>query len=182
MNLEKKVFRAEQIKRMQQAADQTAQVAPALLAKLMALPQWQHAQTVGLTVSSPIEVPTEPIMRAALAAGKVVLIPKCMPHRQMAFLPDPGAEQRITSSFGIPEPAYEATLVNNHPDLLIVPGIAYAKDTHARIGFGGGYYDRFLAQYDGPTVTLAAPVMVYDTAQWPVEPFDVLLDTILTVD
>ncbi|WP_225420816.1 5-formyltetrahydrofolate cyclo-ligase [Lacticaseibacillus porcinae] len=182
MNLEKKAFRDAQIKKMQQAASQTSQAAPALLAKLMALPQWQQAKTVGLTVSSPIEVPTEPIMRAATAAGKVVLLPKCMPHRQMAFLPDPGADQRIKSSFGIPEPAYVAELVDNQPDLLIVPGIAYAKDTHARIGFGGGYYDRFLAQYQGPTVTLAAPVMTYDTALWPVEAFDVLLDTIITID
>lgn len=182
LNLEKKAFRETQIKKMQHAAQETTQAAPALLAQLMALPQWQQAKTVGVTVSSPIEVPTEPIMRAALAAGKTVLLPKCMPHRQMAFLPDPGADQRIKSSFGIPEPAYDAELVNNQPDLLIVPGIAYAKDTHARIGFGGGYYDRFLAQYQGPAVTLAAPVMVYETAQWPVEPFDILLDTVLTID
>lgn len=182
MNLEKKAFRTAQIAKMQQAAAETTKVAPALLAKLMALPQWQAAKTIGLTVSSPLEVPTDPIMRAATASHKTVLLPKCMPHRQMAFLPDPGVDQRIKSSFGIPEPAYQAELVDNQPELLIVPGIAYALDSHARIGFGGGYYDRFLAQYQGPTVTLAAPVMAYATAQWPVEPFDQLLDIILTVD
>lgn len=180
--LEKKAFRDAQIKRMQQAASQTQQAAVNLITQLTALPQWQHAHTVGLTVSSPIEVPTEALIQAAQQAGKVVLLPKCLPHRQMAFLPDPGADQRIKSHFGIPEPPYAAAKVDNQPDLLIVPGIAYALDSHARIGFGGGYYDRFLAQYKGPTVALAAPVMTYATAQWPLEAFDVLLETILTVD
>jgi 5-formyltetrahydrofolate cyclo-ligase len=182
MNAEKKAFREQQIAKLQAQAQATQAAGEGLLAKLTQLPSWQAAKTVGMTVSNPFEVPTAPIMAAALAAGKQVLIPRCLPKRQMAFLPDPGPGQRIKSAFGIPEPAYDEAQVNDQPDLLIVPGIAYALDTHARIGFGGGYYDRFLQRYQGPTVVLAAPVMAYATAAWPVEDHDVKIDQILTID
>ena len=181
LNEEKKLFRQAQITRMQAAQAQTQAAGAALLKQLQALPAWQNAQSIGVTVSSPIEVPTAPIIAAAQLAGKQVLLPRCMPQRQLAFLPDPGVDARIVSKFGIPEPAYDEALVNDQPDLLLVPGIAYALDSHYRIGFGGGYYDRFLKRYHGNTVTLAAPVQVYETAQWPIEAFDVALGTILTV-
>lgn len=179
MNAEKKTFRTAQIARLQAEAAQTQAAIDRLLPQLLALPAWQAAVTIGVTVSNGFEVPTAPIIEAAQAAGKTVLLPRCMPHRQLAFLPDPGPTARIKSKFGIPEPAYDEALVNNQPDLLLVPGIAYAEDTHARIGFGGGYYDRFLQHYRGHTVTLAAPAMRYATAQWPVEPFDVRIQTLL---
>ncbi len=181
MNEAKRMFRQAQIARMQADQAQTQAAGASLLQQLMAMPEWQAAHTIGLTVSSPIEVPTAPIIEAAKQAGKQVLIPKCLPKRQMAFLPDPGESARIVSKFGIPEPAYAEALVNDQPDLLVVPGIAYATDSHYRIGFGGGYYDRFLKRYHGVTVALAAPVMAYAPAEWPIEAFDVALDTILTV-
>lgn len=53
--------------------------------------------------------------------------------------------------------------------------------TGARIGFGAGYYDRFLAQYPGATVTLVPSAMNFAAPAWPVEPFDVLIQTLLTV-
>ncbi|WP_125703970.1 5-formyltetrahydrofolate cyclo-ligase [Lacticaseibacillus daqingensis] len=173
-------YRKHQLARLKAAAPETQAAGPALLATLMTLPEWQQARTIATTVASPIEVPTAPLIQAALAAGKQVFLPKTMPHRQMAFLPDPGPAARITSPYGIPEPAYAEAQVNNQVDLVIVPGIAYALDTHARLGFGGGYYDRFLAQYRGATVTLAAPVMALSTAAWPIEATDVLLQTVIT--
>jgi len=163
-------FRAEQIKRLQAASAQTQAAGAALLIQLQALPAWQSAQSIATTVSSPIEVPTAPIIAAAKAAGKSVYLPKTMPKRQLAFLEDDGP--RITSKFGIPEPAYHPDKVKQDVDLLIVPGVAFALDSHYRVGFGGGYYDRFLTQYTGTTVSLVAPVQAFQTAQWPIEPFD----------
>lgn len=182
MSAEKKAFRQQQIARLKAHAQETQLAGETLLAKLQGLPSWRDAKTIGVTISSPFEVPTAPIIAAAAAAGKQVLIPRCLPKRQMAFLPDPGATGRITSAFGIPEPPYDEAKVNDQPDLLLVPGIAYALNTHARIGFGGGYYDRFLQRYQGPTVVLAAPIMVYAAPAWPIEDHDVMIDQMLTVD
>ena len=177
----KKAFRETQIARLQTAAASTQAAGAELLAKLIAMPLWQQAETIGVTVSNGFEVPTAPVIAAAVAAGKQVLLPRCMPQRQLAFLPDPGVAGRIKSKFGIPEPPYQPAQVDNQPDLMIVPGIAYAADSHYRLGFGGGYYDRFLASYTGHTVTLAAPAMLYPTAAWPIEDFDIPIQTLITL-
>lgn len=177
----KPAFRKAQLARLQQQAPATQAESAELIAQLLALPQWQKAHTVATTVSGPIEVNTTGIVQAARAAGKTVLLPRVMPHRQMAFLPDPGEGGLITSKFGIPEPPYDPAQVDQQPDLIIVPGIAFVPATGARIGFGAGYYDRFLAGYPGPTVTLVPSVMNFAAPAWPVEPFDVLIHTLLTV-
>ncbi|WP_338217663.1 5-formyltetrahydrofolate cyclo-ligase [Lacticaseibacillus salsurivasis] len=176
---DKNDFRPGQIARLKAAAAQTQAESAALLSKLMATALWQQAQTIATTVSSPLEVATAPLMAAAQQAGKQILLARVMPKRQMAFLPDPGPAGRITSKFGLAEPPYDAALVNQNPDLMIVPGIGFSLKDHYRIGFGGGYYDRFLAQYAGPTVALVPSVMAFATPQWPVESFDIPIQTLI---
>ena len=56
-----------------------------ILTHLYQSPEWQAAETVGVTISSGTELATRPIIQHALAAGKRVAVPRCLPHRQMAF-------------------------------------------------------------------------------------------------
>jgi len=160
---------------------QTKKEGTQLLRNLMATPEWQQADSIATTVSSPIEVATSPIIQAALDAGKKVYLPKTMPHRQMAFLPFTNSEDLVVSSYGIPEPAYDETLVNQNPDLVIVPGVAFAADTNYRVGFGGGYYDRFLAQYTGNTVALVPTAMKFSEADWSIEEYDIKIGKLILV-
>lgn len=153
-----------------------------LIEKLTALPQWRTASTIATTISGPFEVATGGVIAAAQAAGKQILLPRVMPKRQMAFMPYTGMDALIRSKFGLLEPAFSATLKNNAPDLVVVPGLAFAADTHKRLGFGGGYYDRFLSTYAGATMALALPVQDVPTAFWPTEDFDIALQTIITCD
>nr|WP_010011048.1 5-formyltetrahydrofolate cyclo-ligase [Loigolactobacillus coryniformis] len=78
------------------------------------------------------------------------------------------------------EPAYQADLVQTKFDLLIVPGLAFTGKGQ-RLGFGGGYYDRFLAQHPQTTLGLALSPQFYPVADWPVEPFDIRIDQVITV-
>ncbi|WP_262314967.1 5-formyltetrahydrofolate cyclo-ligase [Lacticaseibacillus parakribbianus] len=174
-------FRPQQLARLKAQATQTQKDGAVLAAKLMAIPAWQAATTIALTVASPIEVPTAALIAAAEAAGKTVYLPKTMPHRQMTFLEDPGPAGRITSAYGIPEPPYLEAKVNQQVDLMLVPGIGFATDTHARLGFGGGYYDRFLAGYRGHTITLVPKVMQFATAAWPINDYDVPIQDLILV-
>lgn len=175
-------MRQQQIQKLKANQAKTQVEGAKLLQKLMATTEWQNAKSIATTVSSPIEVPTPIIVEAARKEGKKVYLPKTMPHRQMAFLPFVSREDLITSKFGIPEPAYDETLVNQEPDLVIVPGLAFAEDSNYRVGFGGGYYDRFLAQYSGSTVALVPSAMHFATADWEIEDYDVKIQKLILVD
>ncbi len=180
-SIDKKEARFKQITALknypaEQRQTETAQI----VQQLQALPEWQAATTIATTISGPFEVDTTAVIQAAQAAGKTIYLPKVMPKRQMAFMPHPGDDQLVRSHFGLLEPEYDVALMNNAPDLVVVPGLAYAQDSHKRLGFGGGYYDRFLANYAGTTVTLALPIQYVSTAFWPEDTFDIPLQHILT--
>ncbi|KLD56751.1 hypothetical protein WP50_38680 [Lactiplantibacillus plantarum] len=97
---------------------------------------------VATTIVSDIEVATRPLIEQAWAEGKMVVIPKTLPHRQMAFYPYQATDRLERTSFGIPEPVTGEPVAKQQIDLILVPGLGYSRDRHARIGFGGGYYDR----------------------------------------
>ncbi|MBC8931851.1 5-formyltetrahydrofolate cyclo-ligase, partial [Escherichia coli] len=74
--------------------------------------------------------------------------------KKMEFKKMDSIHPLIKSKFGILEPNELAETVDKKViDLLIVPGVAFNKD-HYRIGFGGGFYDRFLTDFQGHTVSL----------------------------
>ncbi|MFD1432974.1 5-formyltetrahydrofolate cyclo-ligase [Lacticaseibacillus yichunensis] len=180
--LSKVEFRKQQLPRLKSARQETEAAAAQLLYTLMTTPAWKNAQTIATTISGPGELPTAPLIEAATQAGKTVLLPRVLPKRQLVFLPDPGPAARVTSSFGLSEPAFEAEKVEDTIDLIIVPGLAFASFGRVRVGFGGGYYDRFLAAHPASaTIALVPPVMQFALPTWDVEPFDVPLDQILFV-
>ncbi|QBO37504.1 5-formyltetrahydrofolate cyclo-ligase [Periweissella cryptocerci] len=150
-----------------------------LLSELEGLPAWKNAKTIGVTYSVPVELPTLPIIMAAWAEGKRVTLPKVMPHRQLAFFEYDVQTPLIQNDFGLSEPVESSAVVPEDIDLLIVPGLRFAADTQLRLGFGGGYYDRFLAKFAGVTLSMALPEMVVPTADWPIEKFDQAVDILL---
>lgn len=174
-------FRKQQLKKLTSATLETKASESKLAKKLFTTDIWQQAQTVGLTMAGELEVPTEVISIQAKREGKKVFYPRTLPKRQMVFLPANTEKDFEMSKFGVLEPKYDAKKVQTDIDLLVVPGIAYALDSKIRLGFGGGYYDRYLKNFPGNTVSLVAPAMAYPTAQWPIDEFDVPLQTVITL-
>lgn len=151
-----------------------------IAAKLYALPIWQQATTVALTVSKGREIDTTPMIEKAWKEGKVVCVPKCHPTtKTMTFRAIRSFAQLETVYFGLKEPI-EAVTEEIPPqaiELMIVPGICFSTNGY-RIGYGGGYYDRYLQQVKHPTVSLAYPFQVVE--QLPIEPHDIPVDVIIT--
>jgi len=119
--------------------------------------EWQQAHTIGITVSIFPEVDTKAIIVHAWSQGKRVAVPKCEPKlRQMDFRILTDLSQLECVYSGLFEPRVDQTTPVNPEeiDLLIVPGLAFDARGH-RLGFGGGYYDRYLATFSGNTLSLA---------------------------
>ncbi|WP_203638759.1 5-formyltetrahydrofolate cyclo-ligase [Levilactobacillus wangkuiensis] len=159
-------------------ADQRQVASADLYRQLFALPAWQAAKRIATTISGDFELATQPIIDGARAAGKTIAVPVTLPHRQMAFHVVDDQTTFATSSFGLQEPVNGAIIEPDEFDLIIVPGLRFAT-TGERLGFGGGYYDRYLPRTNGFKVALALPAQQAQQPTWPVEDFDVLLDAVL---
>lgn len=179
--LEKKVFRQQQLTKLATQKEATKEAAQHLLAKLVQTSAWKNARSIGVTLAGEIEVPTEALIQKAYAEGKKVAFPRTLPKRQMIFLEALTEADLERSSFGVLEPKYVPERIVSNLDLMIVPGIAFALDTHYRVGFGGGYYDRYLKDFPGNKIALVAPAMAYPTATWAVEAFDIPIDQLITL-
>ncbi|CAJ1228329.1 5-formyltetrahydrofolate cyclo-ligase [Levilactobacillus zymae] len=177
--MDKATLRQQTIQALSQMpADQRQAASERLYQALWTSPQWRAAQTVATTLSSAIELNTQPIIARAQAEGKTVAVPQTRPHRQMAFRPLTATTTLMTTKFGLQEPQDGPIIAPADFDLIVVPGLKFAT-TGERLGFGGGYYDRYLPQTTGYKVALALPAQQASQPSWPVEDFDVVLDAVL---
>lgn len=137
--------------------------------KLFSSSAFQNAQTIGITLANEFEVATEPVIHYAKQLHKQIVIPKTLPKRQMAFYELTDETMLERSSFGVLEPTNSRLFLPEQIDLLIVPGLVFTKSGY-RIGFGGGYYDRYLQQYPSQTASLVFTEQLNDA--WLPESFD----------
>lgn len=154
----------------------------AIIQFLMEEESFQQAEVIGLTISAFPEVDTRRLIEECWKAGKKTVVPKCEPHsRGMDFRNIDDFDQLETVYMKLLEPIVEKTepAEPEQIDLLIVPGVVFSHDGY-RIGFGGGYYDRYLANYHGATVSLAFGNQLKDSV--PVEAHDIPVQRICTED
>ena len=146
-----------------------------LLKQLTASDLWRNSNSIGITLANFPEIDTKQIVERAWAEGKRVCIPFSGENRKLSFYaytPDTKLER---SRFGIMEPVNRTTEIpKNAHELLIIPGLVYNQEDY-RIGFGGGYYDRYLADYLGKTCAILYPFQLDEQIDVLVESFDVAI-------
>lgn len=136
-----------------------------LLAELLASPAYREAETLATYLSLPHEVDTSGLIARAQADGKRVLVPKVLGLGKMIFVAyDP--DQLVAGAFGILEPASDQPVPKAEIDLIHVPGLIFDPRGY-RLGYGGGFYDRYLADYVGATLATAYAFQLGDLTPAP---------------
>lgn len=151
-----------------------------IASKLYAFPQWRESDLIAVTVSSQSEVDTWQIIRQGWLENKTVCVPKCDPvQKEMTFYRINSFSSLEAGFGGLYEPSARQCEVIEPEAIsaVIVPGLVFDRQGY-RIGFGGGYYDRFLARYTGQTISLALSFQITDRV--PAEPHDIPVQTIVT--
>jgi 5-formyltetrahydrofolate cyclo-ligase len=149
-------------------------------ARLFQLDAWKTAKTVAVTVSLGSEIDTREIIERAWEEGKTVVVPKCLPkERHLDFRRISTYNNLETVYYGLLEPKVEETssIEKDDIDLIVVPGLIFDKEGY-RIGFGGGYYDRFLMDAKAVKVAQAMDEQIIENI--PREHHDIPVDMILT--
>ncbi|OLO26971.1 5-formyltetrahydrofolate cyclo-ligase [Alkalihalophilus pseudofirmus] len=143
---------------------------------------WKNANTIAITISRGKEVDTYKIIKKAWQDGKNVVVPRTYPELStMVFFKITDFNELENTYFQLKEPKenvclpYECEKI----DLIIVPGVAFDREGN-RLGYGGGYYDRYLVNYPGQTCAIAFEKQL--VTRVPVELFDIPVQMIITED
>ena len=133
----------------------------ALTDQFLKHPFYQEAKVIASYLSFPHEFQTQELIEQALKDEKRVLIPKTYPKGRMDFVVyDP--QQLVKTSFGLLEPQGDLEVVDaSQIDLIHVPGLVFTREGY-RIGYGGGYYDRYLKHFPGHTLSTVYPCQIRD--------------------
>ena len=133
----------------------------ALTERLLQHPFYQEAKVIATYLSFPHEFQTQELIEQALRDGKKVLIPKTYPKGRMDFVVY-NPQQLVKTSFGLLEPQGDLEVVDaSQIDLIHVPGLVFTTEGY-RIGYGGGYYDRYLEYFSGHTLSTVYHYQVQD--------------------
>ena len=155
-----------------------------IIARCMALPEYQRAQTVLFYLDVRSEVRTRNDLDKALASGKKIVVPYCVDGELELFHLEQSDELSV-GMYRILEPKPELRTVAakkvdvSEIDMIIVPGVAFDR-RGGRTGHGKGYYDKMLehARPDTPLIALAFECQLFD--EIPMQDHDVFMDKVIT--
>lgn len=166
LNLEKKRLRTEYLqKRRALTGQQWKDASEAIRQRLEQIAAYQECNTLMTYVSAKDnEVDTRVLIDNALQSGRVVVVPVVdTAESKLRWVQIASREELISAKFGLlePSPTHRRYVDVYHNALCLVPGLAFTRDGW-RIGYGGGYYDRFLSSFQGISVGLAFEIQMVD--------------------
>ena len=137
---------------------------------------YKNAKTIYGYLPYNQEVRTVPMLEQALKDGKRVAVPKCYgDEMRFIYLED---LSRVEKGYaGIPEPIADGPVADDETALVLMPGLAFDPQGH-RIGYGGGFYDKFLsAEPNHPTLALCYEFQMLPSLE--TEEHDIPVDIVL---
>ncbi len=148
--------------RRELGVEQRQRASRSICAHLAAWPVFQRAETILTYLPMKAEVDVRPLLEQF--PKKRWLLPRIAPednHRMDFHIYDPA--RLVVHPFGMAEPAAGLPVVPaDRVELVLVPGLAYDRQGW-RLGYGGGYYDRFLSRFDGISVGVTYQALVLES-------------------
>jgi len=149
-----------------------------LFLRAVSLNEFISARNIMIYHSVEREPDTISIIEAALSAGKTVAFPYCFRGGKMQARAVRDLTELRPAMLGIPAPADTAPVIAPEElELVIVPALTYDRSGY-RLGYGGGYFDRFLSVIPAYTVGLARERLIRD--KLPTEPHDIAVKCVIT--
>ena len=167
------------------SAAQRARASAVICAQLCALPETAAAQSLFVYCAFRSEVDTAPLWPLLQGQGKVLCVPLTLPeNREMLPLVLDNRADLRPGAFGIPAPPYQKELIfpADRLDMVILPGLLFDRAGN-RLGYGGGFYDRFLAHRASQALRVGlgfACQLADEPVRLPAEPHDMRLDILIT--
>lgn len=151
----------------------------ALFKKFLSLPQVEEAKTIFAFWGIPGKEPdTARLIAELVRRGKTVGLPRMLPEHRMEVRRYDPDRPLVKVSFGISEPGEDCPpLSREEIGLVLVPAVCYDRRGY-RLGFGGGYYDRWLEGFSGVRIGLCREAVLQDAV--PIEAHDARVDILLT--
>ena len=147
--------------------------------KLFETEEYKKSKIVFIYVSTEEEINTIEIIKQLFIDGKVVAVPKIMSDKTMKALKIESFDELLeVGSFGILEPSEDAEDLSELVDLTIVPGLAFDSE-NKRLGYGGGFYDRFFEEYKNSFKVSLCYDYQFVTTVYPCE-YDVSVEMIIS--
>ena len=180
--LEKQRLREERLAAREALSEQERSVLDdRITQKLLATSEYAEATTVLTYVSVSSEVSTRMFIECALRDGKTVAVPRCLPGHCLEFVAIVSLEQLVAAPFNLLEPAKELPALTEdqkNNSICIVPALLVDAKGY-RLGYGAGFYDRFLSTYPGKKICLAYQQNL-SRETLPHTAFDVAVDMVIT--
>jgi len=144
--------------------------------KLIAFIKEYDIRSIGIVLAMPHELDTDGLISWMVESGREVYTPVCdYRKKEMNFSRFISFDDIVTDEKNLRVPS-DGSDINNQVELIVVPGLVYSEAGY-RIGYGGGFYDRFLKDYNGLKVSLLFDEQLGEVVQ---EPHDIAVDILIT--
>ena len=175
--MDKQTLRRQiRIKKRAMTEEEIASASERLGEKFLSSPLYEQAKTIYGYLPYNQEVRTVPMLQRALDDGKRVAVPKCYGD-EMRFIYLEDLSQVENGYCGIPEPIADEPIADDPTALVLMPGMAFTQRGD-RMGYGGGFYDKFLAaEPNHPTLALCYDFQMVESI--PTEEYDIPVDCVL---
>lgn len=181
--LNKKSLRKEMLRNRDNLSKNTREEYSKIIANsLYKTEHYKDAKTIMAFISFGSEINTRYLIEDSIEQGKIIVIPVMVPEtKELKVSRILNYSELEAGHYNIltPKEEFLRFIDPNTIDLVLVPGLIFAKDGY-RIGYGGGYYDRFLAKLDNNVKKIALGFDMQIKDKVPTDHYDIPVDYILT--